>query len=157
MFPNDPKKATEVARSMMPGGAAVNKIVFPGLNKPTGSGADEKKIKAMADKWTNEGIKPPAKYQADVEEYMEDKGQKGKIKLTQPEQAVADGIKMVEPMIDRLTDFIEKNNLQDQGSWAFGSHSALMQHLRFYGYQKGKKPEDISAELISFALGILVL
>jgi hypothetical protein len=156
MFPDDPKKAMEAARSLMPGGAAVNKVIFPGMVKPTGSGASEKMIKAMADKWTNEGVKPPSKYQAEVEEYMEDRGQKGKIKLTNQEQSVADGIKMVEPMIDRLIDFIEKNKLTDEGSWAFGDHSALMQHLRFYGYKKGVKPEDVSAELIKDAAAIQV-
>jgi hypothetical protein len=113
-------------------------------------------LKSLADKWSNEDVKPPTKYQAAVEQYMEEHGQKRKIKLSQQEQSVADGIKMVEPMIDRLVDFIEKNNLQDQGAWAFGDHSALMQHLRFYSYKKGVAPEATSSELIKDAAAIQV-
>jgi hypothetical protein len=35
-FPNDPAKAMEFARSLMPGGSAVNQIIFPQLKKTTG-------------------------------------------------------------------------------------------------------------------------
>jgi hypothetical protein len=35
-FPNDPQKAMEFARSLMPGGAAVNQVVFPQLKKTAG-------------------------------------------------------------------------------------------------------------------------
>lgn len=119
-------------------------------------GLPEKTLKALADKWINEGIKPPSKYQAPVEAYMEERGQKGKVKLTSQEQAVADGIKQVSPMIDRLVNFIEKNKLQDQNGWVFGDNSALSQHLKFYGYQKGKAPDASSSELIKDAAAIQV-
>ena len=35
-FPSDPQKAMEFARSLMPGGASVNQMVFPQLKKTTG-------------------------------------------------------------------------------------------------------------------------
>jgi hypothetical protein len=150
-------KQTEFARSLMPGGAQVNKLVFPELGKGSGSSLPEPMLKALADKWTNEGIKPPAKHQDDVELYMFQHGMKAKTKLNNQEQLVKDSIKQVTPMVDRMVKFLEENNLTQENSWVFGNHSAMMQHLRNWGYQRGKKPEPVTAELIKDSAAIQVM
>lgn len=155
-FPNDKTKQLEFARSLMPGGASVNKLVFPGLGKTTNT-PPEPMLKALADKWANEGVKPPAKVQDDVELYMAQHNMKTKAKLTGQEQGVGDAIKTAQPMVDRLVKYLEDNKLTDQNAWVFGDHSSLMQHMRFYGYQKGKAPEAISSELIKDAAAIQVM
>jgi hypothetical protein len=77
--------------------------------------------------------------------------------MTPQERQTFDAIKTAEPMVNRLTKFIEDNNLQNENSLAFGNHSALMQHLRFYGYKKGVEPEKVSSQLIKDAAALQVM
>ena len=67
--------------------------------------------------------------------------------MSPQERQMYDAVKVAEPMADRLTKFIEDNHLQDQNSYVFGDHSALAQHLRFYGYKKGVEPEKVSSQI----------
>jgi hypothetical protein len=77
--------------------------------------------------------------------------------MTPQERQMYDSIKIAEPMVDRLTKFIEDNHLQDQNSYIFGDHSALAQHMRFYGYQKGVEPEKVTSTLIKDAAALKVM
>ena len=131
----------------------------PKTAKAGGAGEfPEKTLKALADKWQNEGIKPPAKYQAAVEEYMEANGMKGKIKLTAPEQQLKDLTAQMEPKVSQLKKIIEDNGIQNDNSLIFGKHSSLAQAGRFYGeYKRGVKPEQVTADLIKTAAALQVM
>ena len=120
-------------------------------------GASDPLIEKLAKAWHEKGIKPTAKFQSAVTAYMEDQGWEPARKMSASEQQVATTINQVKPKIDQLMSTIEKNNLQEQGSWVFGDHSALAQHLRMFAYQRGVKPEQVSADLIKGAAALQVM
>ena len=66
-------------------------------------------------------------------------------------------IKAVEPMVTRLRNFIEDHKMQDENSYVFGNHSALMQHLRMRGYKFGTAQEPVAQELIKDAAAISIM
>lgn len=113
----------------------------------------ERTLKALADKWNKEGIKPPAKYQAAVEQYMEEHEMKAKVKLTAKEQGLADLTKQIQPKIDQLKTIIEKSGLENEnGAW-----DNIMQRGRMMGYKFGIKPEQTRADIIKSAAALQVM
>jgi hypothetical protein len=118
-----------------------------------GSELPERTVKALADKWTNDGVKPPSKYQAAVEEYMEDNKMSPKIKLTVGEQRLKDIVKQIEPKVDQLQKLIEDNKLTDSG----GIGSALGQRYEFGKYKMGIKPDKVHSDLIKAAAALQVM
>jgi hypothetical protein len=48
---------------------------------------------------------------------------------------------------DDLIKFLEQNKLTNENNMIFGPHSAFMQHIRFWAYQNGMKPEQVSQML----------
>jgi hypothetical protein len=122
------------------------------------SGLGDRTLQALANKWQNEGIKPPAKYQAAVEEYMEEKGMQAKPQMSAQEKRLYDLTNQIEPKIDQLIKLIEDNGLQNEGNFIFGSHSALAQYFRFHAqYQRGVPPEKMSSDLIKAAAALQVM
>lgn len=118
----------------------------------------DKTLKALADKWNKEGIKPPTKYQAAVEQYMEEHNMQVKVKLSPTEQRLLDLSNQMEPKVSQLKKAIEDAGLTNDNSFVFSSHSALMQHLRFYGqYKRGVDPEKFSSNLIKDAAALQVM
>lgn len=130
------------------------KILHP-PRKEAGAGSEvpEKTLKALADKWQNDGIKPPAKNQKDVEVYMEDHKMSPKIQLTAQEKQLRDIVKQIEPKVDQLQKIIEDNKLTDNG----GLGSALGQRYQFYKYKAGVKPDKVHSDLIKAAAALQVM
>lgn len=73
------------------------------------------------------------------------------------ERQLWEQLKTVDPMVDRLKNFIESHNLQNENGLIFGDRSALRQHLRYQGYTFGSKQEPITQELIKDAASIQVM
>lgn len=117
------------------------------------SGVPDKTLKALADKWTKEGIKPPTKYQAAVEEYMEDNKMTAKIKLSPKEQSLKDVIQQIEPKVSQLEKIIEDNKLTSAG----GLGAALGQKYQFTKYKAGLKPDQVNADVIKAAAALQVM
>ena len=113
----------------------------------------ESRIKALADKWSNEGIKPPAKYQAEVEEYMENNKMQTKVKLSPQEQRLKDVIKQIDPKVSQLEKIITDNKLQNEG----GIAATIGQHYQFGKYKAGMKPDQTQADLIKAAAALQVM
>jgi len=129
----------------------------PHVAGATAGDLPEDKVRALANMWHKEGIKPPAKYQAQVEEYMEDHNMEVKIKLSATEQRLSDLLKQMDPKIGQLKKAIEDAKLTSDNSFIFSNHSSLMEHLRFYGqYKRGVKPEAVSANLIKLAAALQI-
>jgi hypothetical protein len=68
-----------------------------------------------------------------------------------------ESIKNLEPMVEKLTDFLEDNKLTGENGYVFGNHSALMQHIRMRGYKAGVAQEAITQELIKDAAAIQIM
>lgn len=110
-------------------------------------------LKALANKWNKEGIKPPAKYQAAVEQYMEENNLKAKVKLNAKEQNLLDVTKQISPKLDQLKSIIEKSGLEkENGAW-----DVIMQRGRVLGYKYGMKPEQTRADIIKAAAALQVM
>ena len=110
-------------------------------------------MQSLANMWANNGIKPPAKYQAAVEEYMEQHGMKPGVKLTAQEQRIFDLTKQIEPKIDQLKSLIEKNNLQDAG----GPLDKFESWREWTVYSMGMKPEQLRSDLIKASAALRVM
>lgn len=117
------------------------------------SGVPDKTLKALADKWTKEGIKPPTKYQAAVEEYMEDNKMTAKVKLSPQEQRLKDVIQQIDPKVSQLEKIITDNKLQEEG----GIGASASQHYQFGKYKMGIKPDQTHADLIKAAAALQVM
>lgn len=117
------------------------------------SGIPEKTLKALADKWHNEGVAPPTKYRAPVEEYMEDNKINTKVKLSPKEQALKDVIQQIEPKVSQLEKIIEDNKLQGKG----GLGAAIGSHYQFSKYKAGLKPDQVNADVIKAAAALQVM
>lgn len=144
------------------GGAGFDRLMAPktGLGKGgwKAYGIPEDRLKKLGEMWTKQGIKPPDKNTAEaVYDYVSETGMKFQRKPTQQEQLVADTIKQVSPMVDRLTKYIENTGLTDDNSFIFSNHSVLMQNLRFKAYQHGYKPEDVSSVLFKDGAALQVM
>jgi hypothetical protein len=118
-----------------------------------GGGGDDRVLKALADKWMNDGIKPPAKLQASVETYMEEHGMHPKVKLTSQEQGLLDLTKQMEPKVESLKKIIEDAGLSNSG----GTWDAIKQQAKFYEYKAGIKPDQLHADLIKAAAALQVM
>lgn len=115
-------------------------------------------LRALANRWHTEGIKPPAKYQAEVEQYMDEHNIGVKTKLNPAEQRLLDLTNQIAPKVAQLKKAIEDAGLQNENSFIFSNHSSLMQHLRFYGqYKRGVNPERVTGELIRLAAALQVM
>lgn len=134
---------------------------------PHESGGDvsipEKRLKALADKWHKEGIKPPSKYQAQVEEYMQDHDMNAKVKMTADEAKASRQFKQIEPMIGRMAEIFEQNpGLQEQGRGGLTSWGAWTARAKtekaWQEYSHGLPPSDKTlGELIRRAAAIKVM
>jgi hypothetical protein len=123
------------------------------MGKSDGTDIPASRLKALADKWHNEGIKPPAKYQAAVEEYMEDNKLTAKVKLTSQEQALKDVLAQIEPKVAQLEKTITDNKLQNKGGMA----DALSSKYQFSKYRMGMKPDQVNADVIKAAAALQVM
>lgn len=117
------------------------------------SGIPESRLKALSNKWMNEGVIPPAKYKADVEQYMDEHGMKGKVKLSPQEQRLKDVIQQIDPKISQLEKIITDNKLQNEG----GIGATIGQHYQFGKYKAGMKPDQVNSDLIKAASALQVM
>jgi len=79
------------------------------------------------------------------------------------ERQIYDSVRGMEPMINRTVTFLEQTKdasgkpLKDENDLVFGNRSALMQHLRFKGYQFGQSQEAATQQLIKNAAALQIM
>jgi len=113
----------------------------------------DKYLRSLAEKWNKEGVKPPAKYQAQVEEYMSEHNLQVKTKLSASEEKLQLITNQMQPKVSQLKKLIEDNKLQGANSvW-----DALKQRGKFMEYQAHIRPDKVHADLIKAAAALQVM
>jgi hypothetical protein len=99
----------------------------------------------------------PTKERGAIATYMRENKMDAKRKLNAKETALADVVRQIEPKVGQLKKIIEDAGLETDNDWVFGNHSALMQHLRMFGYNRGVAPEKLSGDLIKTAAALQIM
>lgn len=139
-----------------PGGGGGNKSLPETSAKPSG------RIASMAQDYADEGKVPAAKDSPAVETYMRANNMVPGVKPTADEIKQADNIRKVEPMVGRLTNFLESNKLTDEGRGGMLSPSAMWERGKMQKaweeYAHGLPPKDKQlGQLIKYAAALKVM
>jgi hypothetical protein len=111
----------------------------PGAEAPA---LPESRLRAMANMWQKDAVKPPAKYQAQVEDFMENNNMRPKTKLSNNDQKNVELIKQISPKIDHALKQIEDAGLQNSDNYIFGANSVLARRLQMGRYAAGHTPSS---------------
>jgi hypothetical protein len=77
--------------------------------------------------------------------------------LNPQERRLLTSARQMEPMVKKLEDLIDGAGLKESDAAIMDKNSAVMQHLRMYGYKAGVKPDQLHADLIKTAAALQVM